>query len=304
MPLRVGRKAAGEVVERVVPRRDRPRHRKRQPSFPSPARRAPARARSAASTSAGSRTAARSRRCRAACRCRSAASRSRSARSSRRCAALPIKSCGDGRPRASPARCNRRSAKSRASPPASRDDLPERSAIRSSLTGTAISAAAVGVAGAPAPAWSIRSCRFRAHRRDQRDQRGRDGEPRSPRLNAIKSSRPPLPRHDNQIGPRQHPPSGRRSNRLDRRRNLGRRPFARTPQPPDQHAAPGNLSASRCRMSRMTAPVGEVTTPITSGRNGSGFSRSAANSPSAGESLAPLVEQLSSAPTPATRSCR
>ena len=33
MPLRVGRKPAGEVVERVVPRRDRPRHRGAQPGL-------------------------------------------------------------------------------------------------------------------------------------------------------------------------------------------------------------------------------------------------------------------------------
>ncbi len=34
-------------------------------------------------------------------------------------------------------------------------------------------------------------------------------------------------------------------------------------------------------MSRITAPVGEVTTPITSGSQGRGFLRSVSNSPSA-----------------------
>ena len=53
-------------------------------------------------------------------------------------------------------------------------------------------------------------------------------------------------------------------------------------------------------MSRITAPVGEVTMPITSGKNGSCFLRSAANSPSAARRLRRSSSNLSKAPTPAS----
>ena len=44
-------------------------------------------------------------------------------------------------------------------------------------------------------------------------------------------------------------------------------------------------------MSRITAPVGEVTTPITRGRNGSLRLRAGVEQPFGGERLAPLLEQ-------------
>ena len=44
-------------------------------------------------------------------------------------------------------------------------------------------------------------------------------------------------------------------------------------------------------MSRITAPVGEVTTPITRGRNGSLRLRSGSNSPSAASAFRRLLEQ-------------
>ena len=53
-------------------------------------------------------------------------------------------------------------------------------------------------------------------------------------------------------------------------------------------------------MSRITAPVGEVTTPITCGRNGSGFLRSGANSPSASSRAFVFSSSASSAPSPAS----
>ena len=52
-------------------------------------------------------------------------------------------------------------------------------------------------------------------------------------------------------------------------------------------------------MSRITAPVGEVTTPITSGRYGSARLRSAANSPSASSAFFRASSIAISAPTPA-----
>ena len=50
----------------------------------------------------------------------------------------------------------------------------------------------------------------------------------------------------------------------------------------------------------MTAPLGEVTMPITSGRNGGFFLRSAANSPSAASRVRRSSSSLSRAPTPAS----
>ena len=51
----------------------------------------------------------------------------------------------------------------------------------------------------------------------------------------------------------------------------------------------------------MTAPVGLVTTPITRGRNGIGFLRSAANKPSAASFFFRSSSSCISAPTPAGR---
>ena len=53
-------------------------------------------------------------------------------------------------------------------------------------------------------------------------------------------------------------------------------------------------------MSRITAPVGEVITPITRGRKGSFFLRSGANSPSAARRRLRSSSILSSAPSPAS----
>ncbi len=52
-------------------------------------------------------------------------------------------------------------------------------------------------------------------------------------------------------------------------------------------------------MSRMTAPVGEVTTPITSGRNGSSCLRFGSNNPSAASFFLRSSTSAISAPIPA-----
>ena len=52
-------------------------------------------------------------------------------------------------------------------------------------------------------------------------------------------------------------------------------------------------------MSRITAPVGEVMTPIVSGRNGIGRLRSSSNRPSAASALRRASTNAISAPTPA-----
>jgi hypothetical protein len=53
----------------------------------------------------------------------------------------------------------------------------------------------------------------------------------------------------------------------------------------------GQRSSSRWRMSRITAPVGEVTTPITRGRNGSLPLLALVEQPLGGQRPPPLVEQ-------------
>ena len=52
-------------------------------------------------------------------------------------------------------------------------------------------------------------------------------------------------------------------------------------------------------MSRITAPVGEVTTPITAGRNGSSCLRAASNRPSAASFFLRSSTSAISAPSPA-----
>jgi hypothetical protein len=53
-------------------------------------------------------------------------------------------------------------------------------------------------------------------------------------------------------------------------------------------------------MSRITAPVGDVTTPITAGRNGSARLRSSPNRPSAASFFLRASTIAISAPTPAS----
>ncbi len=61
----------------------------------------------------------------------------------------------------------------------------------------------------------------------------------------------------------------------------------------------GKRSSSRCRISRITAPVGEVTTPITLGKNGSSCLRSSSNRPSAVNFFLRSSRSFISAPIPA-----
>ena len=62
----------------------------------------------------------------------------------------------------------------------------------------------------------------------------------------------------------------------------------------------GQRSRMRCRMSRITAPVGEVITPTTAGMAGSGRLRSGANRPSPASLAFSRSSWASRAPTPAT----
>ena len=62
----------------------------------------------------------------------------------------------------------------------------------------------------------------------------------------------------------------------------------------------GNLSRNRCKISRITAPVGDVTTPITSGKNGRACFRAGSNKPSAAKAALRFSSMAIKAPTPAT----
>ena len=64
----------------------------------------------------------------------------------------------------------------------------------------------------------------------------------------------------------------------------------------------GQRSASRCRMSRITAPVGLVTTPMVRGRNGSRRLRPSSNKPSAASAFRRLSSSAINAPSPASSS--
>ena len=62
----------------------------------------------------------------------------------------------------------------------------------------------------------------------------------------------------------------------------------------------GNRSRNRCKISRITAPVGDVTTPITSGKKGKACRRSGSNSPSAAKANLRFSSMAIKAPMPAT----
>ena len=175
-------------------------------------------------------------------------------------------------------------------------------ASSSARTGTAISAAAVGV-GARRSAAIVdqRRVGLVADGGDQRDRRFGGGA-----HHLLLVERPQIldraaaARDDQQVGPR-----------LERRRSRGspRRSCAAAPSPctgtGHRITWVGQRSSSRWRMSRITAPVGEVTTPITRGRNGSLRLRAGVEQPFGGERLAPLARAAPAArPRPPAPSAR
>ena len=97
-------------------------------------------------------------------------------------------------------------------------------------------------------------------------------------------------RDDQQIGPRHCAARLQRVEAADRGGDLGRRALALHRHGPQQHAARKAIASSRCMMSRITAPVGDVTTPITSGRNGSFFLRARVEQAFGGELLLALLQ--------------
>ena len=119
-------------------------------------------------------------------------------------------------------------------------------------------------------------------------------------LKAHKSSIEPPPRATiNRSGRGTAPP---RSSALKPRTAALTCPFAVSPCTSTGHTITwdGKRSSSRWSMSRITAPVGEVTTPMVFGRKGSGFLRVGSNSPSASSRALVFSSSASSAPSPAS----
>ena len=89
---------------------------------------------------------------------------------------------------------------------------------------------------------------------------------------------------------------------VDRGRDLGGTALALHAHRPDDDMG-REAFREACSMSRMTAPVGDVTMPTTRGRNGSGRLRSSSNKPSAANLRLRSSSSAISAPTPAGSIC-
>ncbi len=185
--------------------------------------------------------------------------------------------------------------------PTIRRELSRTCAASSARTGTAISAAAVGVGARRSAAKSISVVSVSCPTAEISGmEEAAAARTTTSSLNAHRSSRLPPPRPTiSTSGRATAPPAGRALNP-----SMAAAIFSAAPSPctGTGHSTTwrGNRSATRCNMSRITAPVGEVTTPITSGRNGIGFFRAASNRPSAARRLRRSSSSLSSAPAPAS----
>ena len=212
-----------------------------------------------------------------------------SPRSSRRCTAGARIACGSG---------HRPTVQGRSAPCPARPGgtgigahdagAPPIDSNSSARTGTAISAAAVGVGARRSAAWSISvvsvSCPTAEISGIGDCGRGADDLFLVERPQVL--DRAAAARNDQQVG-----------TRLDRRKASDRVGDAAPPRPRPGPATGhtmtrvGQRSSRRWRMSRITAPVGEVTTPMTRGRNGSLRLRAGIEQPFGGERLAAALEQ-------------
>ena len=153
-------------------------------------------------------------------------------------------------------------------------------ASRSARTGTAISAAAVGVGARRSEAKSIRVVSVSWPTAEISGMvEAAAARTTISSLKAQRSSRLPPPRATISTSGRGTGPSTGR--RLKPAIAAATSPAALSPCTATGQTSTrrGKRSARRCRMSRITAPDGEVTTPITSGRNGSGRLRSGRTGP-------------------------
>ena len=176
-------------------------------------------------------------------------------------------------------------------------------AVSSARTGTAISAAAVGVGARRSAAKSISVVSVSCPTAEISGiALAAAARTTISSLNGIRSSRLPPPRATiSRSGRGTAPPASRplKPSMAPATCSAAPSPWTSTGQTSTWR---GKRSASRCRMSRITAPVGEVTTPITSGRKGSGRLRSSANRPSAASLRRRSSRSFSNAPSPASSS--
>ena len=208
---------------------------------------------------------------------------------------------GSGSPRASPATLWRRFSSPRPMAVTMRRALSSTPAISSARTGTAISAAAVGVGARTSAAWSMRvtsvSCPTAEIRGMAQAAAARTG---ASSLKAMRSSRLPPPRATmRRSGRGTLPPGAMASNPAMAAATSA---AAVSPCTATGHSSTrrGKRSVRRCRISRMTAPVGEVTTPMTPGRKGRSFLRTSSKRPSAASFLRRSSNSFRSAPSPAS----
>ncbi len=209
-------------------------------------------------------------------------------------------SSADGRARASARTSARRRSASRMTAAASLRAKPPVCAAISERTGTVISAAAVGVGARRSAAWSI-SVQSVSWPTAETSGIMLPAAARTTisSLKPHRSSSEPPPRATMMTSGRGiFPPSGSALKPSMARATSAAQvsPCTRTGHTITRS---GKRSATRCRMSRMTAPVGEVMTPITLGRCGSNCLRASSNRPSAARRLRRSSSCASKAPTPA-----
>jgi hypothetical protein len=164
-------------------------------------------------------------------------------------------------------------------------------ASSSARTGTAISAAAVGVGARTSAAKSHSEVSVSWPTAEMVGiEQAATARTTSSSLKAHRSSIEPPPRATMTRSARHRPARRQRVEAAHRRGDLRRRALAlhRTGQ---TMTWLGQRSASRWRMSRITAPVGEVTTPIVRGQERQPLLALGVEQPFGGERAAALVEQ-------------
>ncbi len=205
-----------------------------------------------------------------------------------------------GSPRARPSSRPRPSTTTRLTAPVRRAPSSSTWVIRSALTGTAISAAALGVGARWSAAKSIKvvsaswptaeiSGMVLAYAARTTDSS----------LNAIRSSRLPPPRATISTSGRGTLDFFPKALKPLMAAVISVAAFLPCTVTGHNKTCLGKRSSRRCRISRNTAPDSDVTTPITSGRNGRSFLASRSNRPSAANFLRRSSSSFNSAPSPA-----
>ena len=172
---------------------------------------------------------------------------------------------------------------------------------RSARTGTAISAAPVGVGARRSATKSIRVVSVSCPTAEMTGMvLSATARTTASSLKPHRSSSEPPPRQTIRTSGRgTEPPAGKA---LNPRTALAMSGAAFSPCTATGHKITwrGKRSLTRCRISRITAPVGDVTTPMTRGKNGMGSLRSWSKRPSSIKRLRRSSSSFSRAPSPAS----